>query len=245
MNQVAVITGASTGIGEATKQLLRERGCTVFNLDVLASHDDPPDEYIPCDVRSRQAVMDAVRLVHERAGRVDLLFANAGVHHVATVEETTEEALERVIGINIKGVFHTLQAVIPLMRAQGKGSIVLMGSDQCHVGKGRSAVYGLTKGAIGQLTKSTAIDLAPHGIRVNCICPGSIDTPLLHGAVRNFVAATGATTEQVIQAVERAQPIQRLGSPQEIAQAVAFMLSDDASFMTGALLSVDGGYVCQ
>ena len=91
----------------------------------------------------------------------------------------------------------------------------------------------------------TAIDLAPHGIRVNCICPGSIDTPLLHGAVRNFVAATGATTEQVMQVVQQAQPMQRTGEPQEIARAVAFMLSDEASFMTGALMSVDGGYVCQ
>ena len=242
---VAVITGASTGIGQATKQLLRERGCTVYNLDVLPTDDDAPDQYLTCDVRSRQALFDAVHRVKERAGRIDLLFANAGVHHVATVEDTTEEALDRVIDINIKGVFYTLQAVVPLMRAQGKGSIVLMGSDQCHVGKGRSAVYGLTKGAIGQLTKSTAIDLAPHGIRVNCICPGSIDTPLLHGAVRNFVAATGATTEQVMQAVQQAQPIQRLGTPQEIACAVAFMLSDEASFMTGALMSVDGGYVCQ
>ena len=183
--------------------------------------------------------------VVEQAGRIDMLFANAGVHHVATLEATEEEALDRLIAINIKGVFHTVQTVIPHMRKLGGGSIVLMGSDQCFVGKGASAAYGLTKGAIGQLTKSTAIDLAKDRIRVNCICPGSIDTPLLHRAVDQFTAYTGSAREAVMRSVEQAQPMARLGQPEEIASAVAYMLSDEASFMTGALLSVDGGYVSQ
>jgi len=243
--KVVLITGGSSGIGQATKQLLRAKGCAVYNLDTAADPDDPEGHYLRCDVRTRAEVRAAVRTVEEHAGRIDLLFANAGVHHVATLEDTTEEDLDRLIGINIKGVFHTLQAVVPVMRARGRGSIVLMGSDQCLVGKARSAAYGLTKGAIGQLTKSTAIDLAPHNIRVNCICPGSIDTPLLHGAVAHFMAATGATTPEVMRAITQAQPVQRLGTPTEIAHAVAFLLSEEASFMTGALMSVDGGYVCQ
>lgn len=243
--KVAVITGGSTGIGQAVKQHLSKLGCTVYNLDQERGDDDHDRSFITCDVRSRQAVQAAVDSVVAAEGAVHHLFANAGIHQVATLEETTEEMLDRVIDVNIKGVVHALQAVIPVMRRQGGGSIVLTGSDQCFIGKGRSAAYGLTKGAIGQLTKSTAIDLAPHGIRVNCICPGSIDTPLLHGAVDQFSRATGSSADQVMRILEQAQPLTRLGSPQEIANAVAFMLSEEASFMTGALVSVDGGYVCQ
>ncbi|PWT94054.1 MAG: bacilysin biosynthesis protein BacC [Acidobacteria bacterium] len=241
--QIAVITGATTGIGEATKQLMRERGCTVYNLDLAAPEND--SHFIRCDVRSSEAVNKAIAEVKQREGRIDMLFANAGKHHVATLENTDDTILDELIDINIKGAFFTLRAVIPIMKEQKSGSIVIMGSDQCFIGKGSSAVYGLTKGAVGQLTKSTAIDLAPYGIRVNCICPGSIDTPLLHRAVDQFTQEISKSQSEVMSMVERAQPIARLGKPVEIANAVAFMLSDEASFMTGALISVDGGYVAQ
>ena len=241
--QIAVITGATTGIGQATTQLLRERGCTVYNLDLAVPEDDP--HFIRCDVRSSHAVNKAIAEVKQREGRINMLFANAGKHHVATLENTDDSILDELIDINIKGVFFTLRAVIPIMKEQKSGSIVIMGSDQCFIGKGSSAVYGLTKGAVGQLTKSTAIDLAPYGIRVNCICPGSIDTPLLHRAVEQFKEESGKSRSEVMTIVEHAQPIARLGTPLEIANAVAFMLSDQASFMTGTLMSVDGGYVAQ
>ena len=242
--KIAVITGATTGIGQATRQLLRERGCIVYNLDISATDDDPA-YFIKCDVRSSEEVNKAIAEIKHRENRINMLFANAGKHHVATLEKTDDAILDEVIAINIKGVFFTLRAVIPVMKEQKSGSIVIMGSDQCFIGKGSSSVYGLTKGAMGQLTKSTAIDLAPHGIRVNCICPGSIDTPLLHRAVDQFTQEIGKSRGEVMTIVEHAQPIARLGKPMEIANAVAFMLSDEASFMTGALLSVDGGYVAQ
>ena len=244
MGKVAVITGGTTGIGQATLELLRARGATVYNLDVTA----PPledDKFIQCDVRSKFEVDAAIRTIMARHGRIDMVFANAGVHLFATLEQTSAEDLDRIIGINIKGVFHTLQAVIPVMRSQGQGSIVLMGSDQSFVGKGSSAAYGMTKGAIGQLTKSTAIDYAQHGIRVNCICPGTIDTPLLHGAVKRFTSIHDAKPEDVIEGLAKAQPIRRIARPEEIARTVAFLLSDESSFTTGALVSVDGGYVAQ
>jgi NAD(P)-dependent dehydrogenase (short-subunit alcohol dehydrogenase family) len=241
--RIAVITGATTGIGQATKELLRARSCTVYNLDVATSENDP--HFIKCDVRSSEAVNKAIAQVKQHEGRIDMLFANAGKHHVATLENTDDAILNEIIDINIKGVFFTLRAVIPIMKEQKSGSIVIMGSDQCFIGKGSSAVYGLTKGAVGQLTKSTAIDLASYGIRVNCICPGSIDTPLIHRAVDQFTREIGKSQSEVMTIVERAQPIARLGQPMEIANAVAFMLSEEASFMTGALISVDGGYVAQ
>lgn len=243
-NKVAVITGATTGIGKATRDLLLSKGCRVYNLDVHAP--ESPDRFdISCDVRDPAQITSAISHIHDTEGRIDMLFANAGVHLFATIEQTSDEQLENLVAINIMGVFRLLRSVLPLMKAGGGGSVVLMGSDQSFVGKAGSAAYGMTKGAIGQLTKSTAIDYAKHNIRVNCICPGTIDTPLLHGAVDRFVHLTGADREQVYQSIATAQPMPRIGAPEEIASAVAFLLSDDSSFATGSLLSVDGGYVSQ
>ena len=174
-----------------------------------------------------------------------MLFANAGVHLFATLEETTYEQLESIVGINILGVFYLLKKTIPIMKQQLKGSVVLMGSDQTSIGKASSSVYGMTKAAIGQLAKSTAIDYAPYNIRVNCICPGTIDTPLLHRAVEQFVAKTGTAAEEVYRSLDGVQPMGRIGKPEEIAQSVAFLLSDESSFTTGSLFAVDGGYICQ
>lgn len=116
-----------------------------------------------------------------------MLFANAGIHLFATLEETSDEEFENLLAINIRGTFYTVKFVLPYMRAQGKGRILLIGSDQSSVGKASSSVYGMTKGAIVQLTKSTAIDYAKCGIRVNCIGPGTINTPLLHKALIIFL----------------------------------------------------------
>jgi NAD(P)-dependent dehydrogenase (short-subunit alcohol dehydrogenase family) len=183
--------------------------------------------------------------VVKQEGKIDFLFANAGVHLFATLEETSYEQLESIVGINVLGVFYLLKKVIPVMKAQQKGSVVLMGSDQVFVGKASSAVYGMTKGAIGQLTKSTAIDYAPFNIRVNCICPGTINTPLLHKAVDHFSAISGTPVPEVYTALDKVQPMGRIGLPEEIAKSVAFLLSDESSFTTGSLFAVDGGYVCQ
>lgn len=245
-NKVAIITGATTGIGQATLELLKTGGCTVYNLDLQMPSTTGSDPYfIQCDVRDRQAIRSAVKAVYDREQRIDLLFVNAGIHLFAGIEETTDAEFDSVVATNILGTFYTLQSVLPYMKTQQKGSIVLMGSDQSFAGKAQSAVYGLTKGAIAQLTKSTAIDYAPYNIRVNCICPGTINTPLLHKAVQRFSALNSADEMKVYQALDAAQPLGRIGQVGEIAQVVAFLLSDENSFMTGSLVSADGGYVCQ
>jgi NAD(P)-dependent dehydrogenase (short-subunit alcohol dehydrogenase family) len=244
-NKTAIITGATTGIGKATAELLAKKGCKVLNLDLVKGEEADGIQWIPCDVSNRQQVAEAVELVMQQAGYIDFLFANAGVHLFAGIEETSDEDFDKVIGVNINGVFYSLKYVLPIMRKQGRGSVVLMGSDQSYVGKAQSAVYGLTKGAIGQLTKSTAIDYAPFGIRVNCICPGTIDTPLLHKAVDRYATLNGADPAAVLDSLHTIQPLGRIGRPEEIARVVAFLLSDEASFMTGALVSADGGYVAQ
>jgi NAD(P)-dependent dehydrogenase (short-subunit alcohol dehydrogenase family) len=243
-NKIVIITGGTTGIGKATRELLHNNGCIVYNLDIN-DHKDGHGIFIKCDVRDRKQIRNAVQQVFSTEKRIDMLFANAGVHLFANMEETSDEQLDDLVSLNILGTFCTVQAVVPIMKLQKKGSIVIMGSDQSFVGKGSSSVYGMTKGAVGQLAKSTAIDYAPYNVRVNCICPGTIDTPLLHKAVDRFATISSKPKEEVLESLNTIQPLGRVGKPEEIAAVVAFLLSDENSFMTGSLVSADGGYVCQ
>src|SRR5436190_16799979 len=243
-NKIVVITGASTGIGKATKELLRNKACIVYNLDKSEPAEADP-YFIQCDVSKKEDVHSVIDSIYDKEKRIDFLFANAGVHLFATLEETSYEQLESIVGINLLGIYYMLKKIIPIMKQQQKGSIVLMGSDQVFIGKASSSVYGMTKGAIGQLTKSTAIDYAPYNIRVNCICPGTIDTPLLHKAVDHYSKVKAVNKADVYDGLNSIQPLGRIGKPEEIAQVVAFLLSEENSFMTGSLVSADGGYVCQ
>jgi NAD(P)-dependent dehydrogenase (short-subunit alcohol dehydrogenase family) len=243
-NNVVVITGGSTGIGRATMDFLRDRGATVYNLDIQPD-GCPGDFHISCDVTDHVSVTTAIDRIMAREGKIDALFANAGVHLFANLEETTFEEFETVLSINLKGVFYTLKAVIPVMKNQKSGVILLIGSDQTLIGKGRSSVYGLTKGAIGQLTKSTAIDYAPFNIRVNCLCAGTTDTPLMWKAVARYHKLSGLPEEEIKAGLDQAQPIPHVARPEEIAKVACFLLSDESSYMTGALVAADGGYTAQ
>lgn len=242
--KVVIITGASTGIGQATANKLASLKAKVYNLDIVQKeHKDI--NFIKCDISDYKSVKNAVAKVLEEESKIDLLFANAGIHLFANIEETSIDEFEKVLDVNIKGVYYILKEVIPAMKSQKEGKILLMGSDQSFVGKAKSSVYGLTKGAIAQLTKSTAIDYAPYNIKVNCICPGTIDTPLLDKAVDRFESLTGMKNDEVTKLLAEAQPIQRIAKPEEIANMACYLLSDENSFMTGSLVPVDGGYTCQ
>ncbi len=243
-NYVTVITGGTTGIGRATMDLLRERGATVYNLDIQPD-GCPGDYFVSCDVTDHRSVSAAIDKIVEREGKIDSLFANAGVHLFADLEETSFEEFEKVLSINLKGVFYTLKAVIPVMKRQMQGAILLIGSDQTLIGKGRSSVYGMTKGAIGQLAKSTAIDYAPFNIRVNCLCAGTTDTPLMRKAVTRYHKLSGIPEEEIKAGLDHAQPIQHVARPEEIAKVACFLLSEESSYMTGALVAADGGYTAQ
>lgn len=243
-NKVVVITGATTGIGRATMELLRERGATVYNLDIQPD-GCPGDYFVSCNVTDHQSVCASIAKVVEREGKIDALFANAGVHLFANLEETSLEEFETVLSINLKGVFLTLKSVIPVMKTQLRGVVLLIGSDQTLIGKGRSSVYGMTKGAIGQLAKSTAIDYAPFNIRVNCLCAGTTDTPLLGKAVTRYHNLSGLPEEEIKAGLDHAQPIQHVARPQEIAKVACFLLSEESSYVTGALVAADGGYTAQ
>jgi NAD(P)-dependent dehydrogenase (short-subunit alcohol dehydrogenase family) len=242
--EVAVITGGTTGIGSATCTKLKQEGAIVYNLDLHAISTEGV-HFIQCDVRNYEEVKNAIEHIVHKEGKIDLLFANAGVHMSGNIEQTGIDDFENVLSINLKGMYYTVKEVIPIMRKQHRGSIVLTGSDQSLIGKGNSSAYGLTKGAIGQFTKSTAIDYAPYNIRVNCICPGTIETPLLTKAVAGFDALTKIGKDAIYKMLEEAQPIKRIAKPEEIAHVVSFLLSNESSFITGALIAADGGYTCQ
>jgi len=242
--KIAIVTGGSTGIGKETIAKLNDEKAKVYNLDIVKV-EDLNSTFIKCDVSNYNEVQNAVKSVFEKEGKIDVLFANAGVHLFANIEETSIDEFEKVLSVNIKGMYYILKEVIPIMKEQNKGSILLMGSDQSFVGKGKSSVYGMTKGAVAQLTKSTAIDYADYNIKVNCICPGTIDTPLLDKAVDKFQSLTGLENDEIKKLLEEAQPIKRIAEPKEIASTACYLLSDENSFMTGALVPVDGGYTCQ
>ena len=240
--KVALVVGGASGMGNAVVRMLAHAGCRTHVFDVKETSDG---SFQSCDVADYAQVRQCVRNVASQDGRIDLLFVAAGVHLFANIEETSIEEFERVLSINLKGPFYVLKEVLPIMRKQRYGNVVLMGSDQVFIGKGSSTVYGLSKAALGQLTKSSAIDYAPYNVRVNCICPGTIDTPMLGPSVERFHQASDMPVEEIYELLRKAQPIQRLGTPEEIARTVLFLLSDDCPFMTGALVSVDGGYTCQ
>jgi NAD(P)-dependent dehydrogenase (short-subunit alcohol dehydrogenase family) len=241
-DKVALIVGGASGMGNAVVRLLVQQGCKTHVLDLKQTADGV---FQSCDVRDYRQVHRSVQNVVDQDGRIDLLFVAAGVHLFANIEDTSIEEFERVLSINTKGPFYVLREVLPIMRKQRYGNVVLMGSDQVFIGKGSSAAYGMSKAAVGQLTKSTAIDYAPYNVRVNCICPGTVDTPMLGPSVERFHQASGLSHGAIHEMLRTAQPVQRLGTPEEIGQAVLFLLSDDCPFMTGALVSADGGYTCQ
>ena len=240
--KVGLVVGGASGMGNAVVRLLIQEGVRTHVLDIKQTADGL---FQACDVQDYNQVRRCVQRIVAQEGRIDLLFIAAGVHLFANIEDTSIEEFERVLSINLKGPFYVLKEVLPVMRKQGSGNVVLMGSDQVFIGKGSSAVYGLSKAALGQLTKSTAIDYAPYNIRVNCICPGTVDTPMVGPTVQRFHQVSGTPIEEIYEMLRKAQPIQRLGTPDEIGRAVMFLLSDDCPFMTGALVSVDGGYTCQ
>lgn len=241
-DKVALVIGGASGMGNAVVRLLADAGCRTHVLDIQETADG---EFQFCDVRNYVQVSQCVQNVVEKEGRIDLLFVAAGVHLFAGIEDTSIDEFERVLSINLKGPFYALKEVLPVMRKQRYGNIVLMGSDQVFIGKGCSTAYGMSKAALGQLTKSTAIDYAKHNVRINCICPGTIDTPMLNPSIERFHQTSGMPMEEIHEMLRNAQPIWRLGTPEEIGRAVMFLLSDDCPFMTGALLSADGGYTCQ
>jgi len=248
MVKVAIITGGSRGIGEATAKIFSMRGYITVVLDVMPSDvfkKGNVSEFIQCDVSDEKQVDKAISYISQKYGRIDVLVNNAGVVLVKPIEDTTWEEFKRTVEINLGGTFLMIKHVIPVMKKQGGGAIVNVASVSGHVGQVRHAIYGATKGGIIALTKALAWELAPYNIRVNSVSPGSVDTQMLRYDVNEEAKRLGLTFEEVKKQREAEQAFERWAAPVEIAEAIYFLASDAASFITGTDLLVDCGWVAK
>ncbi len=249
-SKVALVTGAGVGIGLATALKLAQLGARVALVDVSARNGEAAQkvfaqngyESILCiaNVQDSTQVKSAIERIEQKWGRLDILVNNAGVYIQGNVIETSEEDWNRLLNINLTGGFLFTKYAVPLMAKNGGGVIVNVASEAGLVGIKNQVAYNVSKAAVIGLTKSCAVDLAPYGIRVNSVCPGTTDTPLVQASISSSADPITARKN-----LEMIRPLNRLGKPEEIATAITYLASDEISYATGAIFSVDGGYTAQ
>jgi NAD(P)-dependent dehydrogenase (short-subunit alcohol dehydrogenase family) len=241
--KVAVVTGGGRGIGLGISRVLASHGAKIVSAQIDAPAVLDTEMFtVPTDVSDRLQVERMVDQTLQHFGSIDILVNNAavtGMPAVAPFLECSDELLDRIINVNLRGVFYCSQAVARRMVEAGiRGSIVHISSVGAFAAQERASAYCATKAAVGSLAQCMALELAEHGIRVNCVAPGDIRTALNTNIVAEL-KAHGASNKYV-----RVTPAGRRGSPEEIGHAVAYLASDEASFVTGTTITVDGGFLC-
>ncbi len=249
-NKVAIVTGAGSGIGEASAIRLAEEGAKVICADINAAAAQATAQKIrETGGTAREATIDisdfqqcdaVVADAIKEFGTVDILVNNAGVNLPGVFHEVSNETIDRTFSVNIKGAMYLTRAVLPAMLKQGSGSIVNMSSVNGLVSEPFLSVYSASKGAIVMFTRGIALDYAKTGVRCNAICPGWVDTPINHAHAKML-----GGLDHVYKTIDSFQPIGRPGTPREIANLVLFLASDESSFMTGSIVSADGGMTAQ
>lgn len=242
MKKVAVVTGGSKGIGLAIVEKFIANDYQVYNLDLVASEIGI---YKQCDMSDMAQVAHAISDIIEKTGQIDALICNAGIHYSANIEATSEQDFDKVFAVNVKGAYAAIQSSLSIMKSQQSGAIVIIASDQAMIGKTNSFAYNLSKHALASMAKTTALDYAKYNIRANALCPGTIETPLYHSAIDKYCAQSGSDKAIIHREEEALQPLGRLGQPEEVANYAYFLASEQASFITGSLQTIDGGYTAQ
>ncbi len=246
--QVAIVTGAAQGLGLGIVTRLAAEGARVILADLseavhaAAASIGPEAAAQVCDVADSAAVDRLVAAAVAQHGRLDIMVANAGVGGGGPIVEMTDEAFRRIVAINLQGTFFCCRAAARAMIPRESGSIVTLGSIFGRDTPARSAAYGASKAGIVALTQAAAREFGPHGIRVNCISPGNMDTEMHWAALQRRADATGETFAHLRDTVRAGVPLGRHGTAAEIAAAVAFLVSPDAAYITGQTINVDGGF---
>lgn len=248
--KVSFVTGGAAGIGKAAVEKLIKEGITVAIFDnnrgesekLISNYSDKQILFIEGDVNNLDDLDRAVQITHQKFGRIDSVFANAGIHRSNSIFNITEKEWDLVLNTNLKSLVFTVKSCIPFISKQSKGSVVLMGSDQSIIGKTNNLAYGASKGAIAQITKSLALDLAEKNINVNTICPGTILTPLTKKNIKRWADEVfNGDADEATKAESERFPVKRLGAPEEVADLVYFLAFQAGTFLTGTIISIDGG----
>lgn len=245
--RVVLVTGGTSGIGRATALAFGQAGATVIvtgrreaeGQETVAQigHAGGVGSFVAADVADAAEVAALFARIERDHGRLDAAFNNAGIHQVAPVTEMDESAFDRILTVNVKGVWLCLKHELAIMKRQGHGSIVNTGSVLGQIGMAGNAAYSASKAAVEGLTRTAAIEVAASGVRVNAVCPAIIQTPMTQGPLGG--------AEQVDAVMGRLHPVGRVGRPEEVAAAVLWLCSDSAGFVTGQSINIDGGVTAQ
>lgn len=245
-NKIAVITGGGSGIGQAIAVLFAKQGATVHVLELTEAAGSDTKKAIdteggvctvhPCNVAEQAAVL----AVFDTIGPLDILVNNAGIAHIGTVETTAEADFDRVVSVNVKGVYNCLKGAVPLMKQRGGGVILNMASIGAWVGLADRFAYSMSKGAVAAMTLATAKDYLKDNIRCNSISPARIYTPFVEGFLDKNYPDNKA---EMFEKLSKSQPIGRMGTPDEVASLALYLCSDEAGFITGCDYPLDGGFL--
>ena len=248
-DKTALVTGGGSGIGRSICLRLAREGANVLVWDIdldsaeetvrMISKSGGKSTAYSCDVSDHDAVQRLFSQV-EQSAEVDALVNNAGIAHVGNVENTSEADFDRLLKVNVKGVYNMLSAVVPAMKARRRGAILNLASVASSVGIADRFAYSATKGAVLTMTLSIAKDYVEYGIRCNCVAPGRVHTPFVDGYLE---ANYPDNRDEMFERLSKTQPIGRMGTPDEVAALAAYLCSDEAAFVTGANFPIDGGFV--
>ena len=242
--KVALVTGASGGIGSAIAKAYAEAGATVVlngtrreKLEALAAEIGLPEKTVimPADLSTPEACKGLIAQIESELGRLDILVNNAGINRRKPFQDFTEDDYRTILSVNLDGVFFLSQAVYPLMKKNGGGKIIQIGSMTSYVGIGNVGVYGMTKSAIGQLAKTLAVEWAKDNIQVNCLCPGFIVTPLTEAGM--------FSDEKKVNWILGRVPAHRPGTPEDLLGVALLLASPASAYLTGQLIAIDGGFL--